>query len=206
MHIYHDLSCIAGGCDRKNLSYRYKPFSLVHVCLHRFSVSAFSFFLPLWDNGLPLYHSDDSLRLLIYSSFSPSYTYVKVAESQILTIAKNSLSPHITRTSASWMEFLDAETLFSYIFTTGTRERQGWTFRSIMPSRVCDDCKGPLEFHEADGATICPVCCIIYEENAIVSSIEFNEGSGGGPSTVIGTYVGAQTTRVRKILGFLCHT
>jgi hypothetical protein len=39
------------------------------------------------------------------------------------------------------------------------------------------------------------VLVVVLEENAIVSSVEFLEGSGGGASTVIGQFVGAEMTK-----------
>jgi hypothetical protein len=42
------------------------------------------------------------------------------------------------------------------------------------------------------------VSAVVLEENAIVSSVEFLEGSGGGASTVIGQFVGAEMTKVRR--------
>ena len=54
------------------------------------------------------------------------------------------------------------------------------------------------EYSEADGCTVCASCCTVVEENAIVSSVEFNESSGGGSATVVGTYVGAKCTKVRN--------
>jgi len=55
------------------------------------------------------------------------------------------------------------------------------------------------EYSEPDGCTVCANCCTVVEENAIVSSVEFNESSGGGSATVVGTYVGANCTKVKSI-------
>jgi hypothetical protein len=53
-----------------------------------------------------------------------------------------------------------------------------------------------LEYSEPDGATICMSCHTIVEENAIVSSVEFNENAAGGASTVVGQFVGPEMTKV----------
>lgn len=59
------------------------------------------------------------------------------------------------------------------------------------------DCRGTdLEYSEPDGATICMACHTIVEENAIVSSVEFNENNAGGASTVVGQFVGPEMTKV----------
>lgn len=62
------------------------------------------------------------------------------------------------------------------------------------------DCRGTdLEYSEPDGATICMACHTIVEENAIVSSVEFNENNAGGASTVVGQFVGPEMTKVSHV-------
>ncbi|GAB5033018.1 transcription factor [Nannochloropsis oceanica] len=64
------------------------------------------------------------------------------------------------------------------------------------------DCRGiDLEYSEPDGATICMACHTIVEENAIVSSVEFNENSAGGASTVVGQFVGPEMTKAYSSAG-----
>ena len=64
------------------------------------------------------------------------------------------------------------------------------------------DCRGTdLEYSEPDGATICMACHTIVEENAIVSSVEFNENNAGGASTVVGQFVGPEMTKAYSAAG-----
>ncbi|EWM25303.1 transcription factor iiib 90 kda subunit [Nannochloropsis gaditana] len=64
------------------------------------------------------------------------------------------------------------------------------------------DCRGTdLEYSEPDGATICMACHTIVEENAIVSSVEFNENNAGGASTVVGQFVGPEMTKAYSSAG-----
>jgi transcription factor IIIB subunit 2 len=54
----------------------------------------------------------------------------------------------------------------------------------------CPSCGSTeIENHAASGASICVVCGVVVEENAIVSSVEFMEGAGG-TSSMMGQYVG----------------
>ncbi|KAL7471799.1 hypothetical protein ACHAXS_012121 [Conticribra weissflogii] len=59
----------------------------------------------------------------------------------------------------------------------------------------CPNCGSrAIESMGPSGASVCTDCGIIVEENAIVSSVEFVEGAGGA-SSMVGTFVGANSTR-----------
>lgn len=59
----------------------------------------------------------------------------------------------------------------------------------------CPNCGSrAIESLGPSGASVCTDCGIIVEENTIVSSVEFVEGAGGA-SSMVGTFVGANSTR-----------
>jgi transcription factor IIIB subunit 2 len=59
----------------------------------------------------------------------------------------------------------------------------------------CPNCGSTeIEQHSASGASICTECGVVVEENAIVSSVEFAEGSGG-TSSMVGQFVSATSSK-----------
>ncbi|KAL7553065.1 hypothetical protein ACHAWF_016323 [Thalassiosira exigua] len=59
----------------------------------------------------------------------------------------------------------------------------------------CPNCNSAaIESLGPSGSSVCTDCGIIVEENAIVSSVEFVEGAGGS-SSMVGQFVGANSTR-----------
>ncbi len=71
-------------------------------------------------------------------------------------------------------------------------------------STSCPNCGSKeIEHHEASGASICTMCGVIVEENAIVSSVEFMEGAGGQSSMMGQIVSGSKPFRqVGKGYGF----
>jgi len=61
---------------------------------------------------------------------------------------------------------------------------------------ICPNC-GSKEIeqpHDASGASVCTDCGVVVEENAIVSAVEFVEGTGGA-STMVGQFVSATSSK-----------
>ena len=59
----------------------------------------------------------------------------------------------------------------------------------------CPNCNSPnIESLGPSGSSVCTDCGIIVEENTIVSSVEFVEGTGGS-SSMVGQFVGANSAR-----------
>lgn len=64
-----------------------------------------------------------------------------------------------------------------------------------MGLTYCPNCGSTeIEQHVASGASICTMCGVVVEENVIVSSVEFVEGTDG-QSSMMGQYVGANATK-----------
>ena len=64
-----------------------------------------------------------------------------------------------------------------------------------MSGRACPNCGSThIEQHGASGASVCTECGVVLEENAIVSSVEFVEGSGGA-SAMVGQFVSATSSK-----------
>ena len=60
----------------------------------------------------------------------------------------------------------------------------------------CPSCGSrDIEIHDSSGDAICVSCGTVLEENAIVSSVEFQES--GDRSTVIGQFVASNCSKVR---------
>jgi len=60
---------------------------------------------------------------------------------------------------------------------------------------MCPNCGGhDIEAHDASGASVCTSCGVVVEENAIVSSVEFVENSGGS-SSMVGQFVSATSSK-----------
>lgn len=56
-------------------------------------------------------------------------------------------------------------------------------------SRACPNCGSThIEAHDASGASVCTVCGVVLEENAIVSAVEFVEGQGGASSMYVTSF------------------
>ncbi|GMI27775.1 hypothetical protein TeGR_g8539 [Tetraparma gracilis] len=63
-----------------------------------------------------------------------------------------------------------------------------------LTQMTCPSCDGrDIEYDEKSGSTVCLLCGVVVEENAIVSSIEFAEA--GGSSQVIGQFVAASMSK-----------
>ena len=66
---------------------------------------------------------------------------------------------------------------------------------SSSSSLFCPNCGSKaIDHHEASGESICTVCGVVVEENAIVSSVEFVEGAGGA-SSMVGQFVSATSSK-----------
>ena len=78
--------------------------------------------------------------------------------------------------------------------TTAAAARAG-TATATSSSFHCPNCNSPnIESLGPSGSSVCTDCGIIVEENTIVSSVEFVEGAGGS-SSMVGQFVGANSTR-----------
>lgn len=72
----------------------------------------------------------------------------------------------------------------------------GGSTNGVKSSLRCPNCGShAIESLGAAGSSVCTDCGILVEENAIVSSVEFVEGAGGA-SSMVGQFVGQNSTRV----------
>ena len=73
----------------------------------------------------------------------------------------------------------------------------GMTTRPLRPptSGACPKCSSTnIDRDEGSGNAVCMACGTVIEENTIVSSVQFAEGSGGS-SSIVGQYVAATATK-----------
>ena len=62
-------------------------------------------------------------------------------------------------------------------------------------TRACPNCGSTaIEQHDASGNAVCTDCGVVCEENAIVSNVEFVEGTGGA-SSMVGQFVSATSRK-----------
>jgi transcription factor IIIB subunit 2 len=62
-------------------------------------------------------------------------------------------------------------------------------------TRACPNCGSTaIEQHDASGNSVCTQCGVVCEENAIVSNVEFVEGTGGA-SSMVGQFVSATSRK-----------
>ena len=73
----------------------------------------------------------------------------------------------------------------------------GMATRPLRPptSGACPKCSSTnIDRDEGSGNAVCMACGTVIEENTIVSSVQFAEGSGGS-SSIVGQYVAATATK-----------
>lgn len=102
------------------------------------------------------------------------------------SVGKKSSNKDVTTTTA--------DTGGATTSTTAAAARAG-TATATSSSFHCPNCNSPnIESLGPSGSSVCTDCGIIVEENTIVSSVEFVEGAGGS-SSMVGQFVGANSTR-----------
>lgn len=76
------------------------------------------------------------------------------------------------------------------------RNNNNSTTSAVGSSKLmCPNCGSrDIEQHDASGASVCTECGVVVEENAIVSAVEFVEGSGGS-SSMVGQFVSATSSK-----------